>query len=44
MKSKRVCKESKYIHLKKYEVTLNRNVNKDNNKPNKEKYIKATNT
>ena len=33
-KCKRVCKESKYIY-KSHQITSNRNVNKDTNKPNK---------
>ena len=37
-KCKRVSKESKYMHIKNYEVTFNRKF-----KPNKEKDIKATN-
>ena len=31
------------IYIKNHKVTSNRNVNKDTNKPNKEKYVKATN-
>ena len=40
-KCKRVCKESKYICIKNHKVTPNRNVNKDTNKPNKEKIYKS---
>ena len=36
-KCKRVSKESKYLYMKKYKVTSNRNVNKQANKQNKEK-------
>ena len=38
---KRVCKESKYLY-KNYKVTSNRNVNKERNKPNKEKIHKKS--
>ena len=31
------------IYIKNYKVTSNRNVNKETNKRNKEKYIKITN-
>ena len=40
MKNVRVCKESKYIY-KNHKVTSHRNVNKDTNKPNKEKIYKG---
>ena len=36
-KCKRVSKESKYLYMKKYKVTSNKNVNKQANKQNKEK-------
>ena len=39
-KCERVCKESKYIYKKNYQITLNRNVNKETNKQNKEKICK----
>ena len=39
-KCKRLCKKSKYIY-KNYKLTSNRNVNKDTNKPNKEKIYKS---
>ena len=36
----RVCKESQYLY-KSYKVTSNKNVNKERNKPNKEKIYKT---
>ena len=39
-KCKRECKESKYIYIKNYKVTSNRNVNKETNKQKKRKYAK----
>ena len=40
-KCKRVSNESKYIYIKNYKVTSNRTVNKETNKPNKEKIYKG---
>ena len=39
-KCKRICKQSKYIYMKNYKVTSNRNVNKETNKQNKERIYK----
>ena len=40
-KCKRVSNESKYIYIKNYKVTSNRTINKETNKPNKEKIYKG---